>query len=334
MTRSVKIVLAVVVAVVVLLAAAVATIYLWPHESAHRQTGTPETVSYDQAVSRIDDQVAHDTSRGVTEACQSTLLTHGDRTAETVVFFHGVRMCPNQFDEITQYFFEQGYNVYTPVAPAHGTADPLAHAEVRADDLVDYVNESVTTATGLGEEVGVVGLSGGGLLGTWAAQYRPEVERLLLLSAFYEPSTEQAPKWQLPLLKVLYGKHLIPDAFSNGIEAENPGFSYRALAQYLILGENLQEDGSDLEHQNLRSIGTIVAEDDNLIDHELAESIPATTAAANGVDLMSETIPGEWQIGHEITGMNVAGFEEHRDELFQLYLDYYRGSDGVGLPSR
>lgn len=309
-------------AVLVVLLVAVGAVYLWPHTSEHRQTGVAQSVSYEAALERVDKQVAEDTANAVTEECRSTLLTHGEPTEMTVVFLHGVRMCPSQFEDVANHFHERGYNVYIPVAPAHGTADPLHHANVTADGLVDYVNEAVTTATGLGEEVGVVGLSGGAMLGTWAAQKRPEVERALLLSPFYEPSASQAPKWQLPLLKTLHGKHVIPDAFSNGVEAENPGFSYRALAQYLIVGENLEPEPQDM---GLESVGVVAAEDDELIDQELALSIPQQLAEANGLELLHEQIPGEWAVGHEITGMNVPGYEQHRDELFGLYMDFYEG---------
>ncbi len=322
MAKTVKIVAGLLVAVLVLVLVAAGTVYFWPHTSSHRQTGVVESVSYDAALARVEDKIAEDRANDVTQECRSQLLTHGRRTAETVVFFHGVRQCPHQFEDITSYFFEQGYNVYAPVAPAHGTADPLHHANVTADGLVDYVNDAVTTATGLGEEVGVVGLSGGGMLGTWAAEYRPEVEHALLLSPFYEPAVGQSPKWQLPLLKTLHGNHLIADEFSNGVEAENPGFSYRALAQYLIVGDNLRKNPTDL---GLESIAVVVAEDDELIDHRLAHDIPAEIAEANGLDLRSAEIPAEWRVGHEITGMNVEGYEKHRDALFELYLDFYEG---------
>lgn len=235
------------VAVVVsLILIAVAAIYFWPHESGELQAGTRETVSYAEALERVESQQQRDLDNSVTPECQSTLMTHGDRAEGAVVFLHGIRVCPSQFNELATYFFEQGYNVYIPVAPAHGTAVNQDHANVKAEELVDYLNESVTIATGLGGEVGVVGLSGGAALGTWAAHYRPEVERLLLLSAFYEPSTGHAPSWQLPFLKTLYGYHLLPDLFSTTTDPAAPGFSYRALAQYLILGDNYREDPTGL----------------------------------------------------------------------------------------
>lgn len=177
-------------------------------------------------------------------------------------------------------------------------------------------------ATGLGEEVGVAGLSGGAMLSTWAAHHRPEVEHALLLSPFYEPAASQAPKWQLPLLKTVHGNHLVEDQFSNGADAENPGFSYRALAQYLIVGDNLKKSPEGL---GLESVAVVVAEDDELIDHELAFSIPGETAEANDLELLSAQLPAEWKIGHEITGMDVVGYDRHRDALFSLYQAFYEG---------
>lgn len=315
------------VAVVVsLILIAVATVYFWPHGSGELQAGTRETVSYAEALERVESQQQRDLDNSVTPECQSTLMTHGDRAEGAVVFLHGIRVCPSQFNELATYFFEQGYNVYIPVAPAHGTAVNQDHANVKAEELVDYLNESVTIATGLGGEVGVVGLSGGAALGTWAAHYRPEVERLLLLSAFYEPSVGHAPSWQLPFLKTLYGYHLLPDLFSTTTDPAAPGFSYRALAQYLILGDNYREDPTGLA---LKSVGTVISEDDVHINKELAESIPRTLAEANGVELLVHHIPQEWEADHEIINDTSPAIQNYRDELFQLYLDFYEGRPGA-----
>ena len=320
--------LSVVAAVVIVVIVAAAAIYLWPHRSRELQNADSASMSYGEAMEAVQEQRVSDAARGVTAECRSRALTHDGKTEGAVVFLHGIRVCPSQFDGLARHFFEAGYNVYLPVAPAHGTADPKAHAEVEAGELVDYVDESITTATGLGEDVGVVGLSGGGLLGTWAAHQRPEVERLLVLSGFYEPAASEAPKWQLPLLKTLYGKHLVADSFSNGADSADPGFSYRALAQYLIIGDNLR---TDPESPALRSVATVTAEDDARIDHELAVSIPGTLAEANGLELLEAVIPGEWGVGHEVVNTSVPGVAEHREELFQLYLDLYAGRPAAGL---
>lgn len=323
-----KIGLSAVAAVAVLVIVAFAAIYLWPHRSGELQAADSASMSYQQAMGAVQEQQASDAARGVTRECRSRALTHDGRTEGAVVFLHGIRVCPSQFDDLARHFFEAGYNVYLPVAPAHGTTDPMAHGEVEAGELVEYVNESITTATGLGDEVGVVGLSGGGLLGTWAAHHRPEVERLLVLSGFYEPAAAEVPTWQLPLLKTLYGNHLLADSFSNGAESEDPGFSYRALAQYLIIGDNLR---ADPESPALRSVATVTAEDDTRINQELAVSIPGTLAETNGLELLEASIPGEWETGHEIVNTSTPGVAEHREELFRAYLEMYEGRPATGL---
>ena len=50
-------------------------------------------------------------------------------------------------------------------------------------------SRSLDLATGLGDEVGVVGISGGAAPATWLTVHRP-VARLLALSPFYAPSAE------------------------------------------------------------------------------------------------------------------------------------------------
>lgn len=102
------------VAVVVsLILIAVATVYFWPHGSGELQAGTRETVSYAEALERVESQQQRDLDNSVTPECQSTLMTHGDRAEGAVVFLHGIRVCPSQFNELATYFFEQGYNVYS-----------------------------------------------------------------------------------------------------------------------------------------------------------------------------------------------------------------------------
>ena len=54
-----------------------------------------------------------------------------------------------------------------------------------AEELRAYADESVDLAAGLGGEIVVVGISGGGAVATWMAQNRPEVRQALPLSPFF-----------------------------------------------------------------------------------------------------------------------------------------------------
>jgi esterase/lipase len=300
----------------------VAAIYLWPLGNKNLQTGTPATVTYTDAKTRIAATQAREATAGVTDACKSIFLDHGQKTAKTVVMFHGVTACPGQFKELAQVFFDAGYNVYVPLAPHHGTPDKKAHGQVTSQKLVDYVNESVTTATGLGDDLGTAGLSGGGMLATWAAEYRPEVKRLLVMAPFYEPSPAQAPKWQLPLLHVLYGFHILPDNFIEPSTPDGAAFSYRALANYDIVTKNLKKSPTGL---SLKSIAVVTSASDDQIDPELAVSIPKSIADANNLSLLETVIPADWNAGHAIVATDNPGVAKYKDRLFPLYFDYYEG---------
>lgn len=298
-------------------------IYFWPTRSKSLQSASTDTTSYNQAVTRINDLLPDEKQRGVTEDCNSILMTHGKKVEKAVVLLHGLTACPEQFSALGKEFFDRGYNVYIPVVPHHGTTDIKAYSHVRSAELVSFADTVATTASGLGDEVGVTGLSGGGLLSTWVAEYRPDViKRLLLLSPFYEPAPKQAAKWQLPLLKTLYGSHILPDVYSDPSNIENPGSSYWALANYMIVGDNLKKKPRNL---SLKSIGVITAVNDDVIDHSLAVSKPALIAKMNNLTLQQHSIPASWQVGHDMVSPKADGVAVHQQALFTLYIDSYEG---------
>lgn len=303
-----------------IIAIVVATVYFWPLRSSALQTGTPKTISYQQSQSEYASLIQSESVRGITESCQSKQLTHGHKTEKVVVMFHGVTVCPNQYDGLAKVFFDAGYNVYIPRAPYHGTSNKKDHGQVTAQNLVDYVNTSITAATGLGDELGVVGLSGGGMLATWASEYRPEVKRALILSPFYEPAANQAPKWQLPFLHVLYGFHILPDNFIEPATPDGAAFSYRALANYDIVTKNFKKDPSGL---SLQSIAVVTSDSDDQIDMSLAKSIPQSIATANDIPITATELPADWNVGHDIVSLKNKEVATRQSQLFTLYLNSY-----------
>lgn len=322
--KFIRTVIIIVLSIVGLAIIGVAAIYLWPLRSAYLQTGQPGTnPNYERSLADYEKVVESERRQPVLEDCDSALYSHGDTTAKSVVMFHGVTACPKQFAGLAEKFFDAGYNVYVPRAPRHGLVDKNLHGEVRSKELVDYVNQSITIGDGLGDEVGVVGLSGGGMLATWATEYRPEVSRTLVLSPFYEPAAAQAPKWQLPLLNVLYGLHILPDTFTVPSTPDGAAFSYRALGNYNILTKNLKDDP---ESPNLRGFATIISKDDDQIDLDLAYSIPQKIANANEqIRLIQQTLPASWQLGHDIVSLENTNVAARSEQLFDLYLRTYEG---------
>lgn len=293
--------------------------YFWPTTNKQLQTSTPATNTYQQSVKQIESLVATQKAAAATDDCTSQLMTHNEKTAKTVILFHGITACSAQFKAFGQQLFDAGYNVYIPLAPYHGTNDSQGHKDVRSLDLVNYANQSVTIATGLGNEVGVIGLSGGAVVATWAAEYRPEVTRLLALSPFYEPAASQAQKWQLPILKKLYGSHILANSST---EPDGKGFSLWALANYLVLVDNFKKDPADL---NLKSIAVVESASDDVIDLDKAVQVPQEIADSNSLPLYSKTIPAEWNVGHAIVSPDEKGVAKHQQQLFDLYQAYYEG---------
>ena len=296
--------------------------YFWPEHNSDLQKGTPQKVSYAESLRRFTTATTQEKARAVVDSKHTQLLTHGNTTQKAVVMFHGITADPSQFNGLAKHFFDAGYNVYIPLAPHHGTANKKDHGAVTARELVDFVNQSITTATGLGEHVGVVGLSGGGVLATWAGEYRPEVTRVLALSPFYEPAPEKAPKWQLPLLRKLYGWGLIPDTFIEPATEKDAPFSYHALGNYLALVQNLRSKDTGTQ---LKQLGVVISDSDDQIDLPLAHSLPSAIAKNNNIPFTEAHLPASWQVKHDIVGLGNPEVAARSTLLFTAYFDIYEG---------
>jgi alpha-beta hydrolase superfamily lysophospholipase len=139
------------------------------------QLDSPERVpeSYDAALARFEAMLQRDTD-AVAPASRSRLLGPAQRTQRAVVFFHGLSNTPQQFLRLAEHFTRRGYTVLLPRVPYHGYVDGMTtdQALLTAKDLVDTAAESVDLAAGLADEVTVSGISMGGILAIWAAQYR------------------------------------------------------------------------------------------------------------------------------------------------------------------
>ena len=270
----------------------------------------------------INQQIAHDTAEaGLRSECRSFAKTHGKKTAKAILLIHGISGCASDMADIANVFYEQGYNVYAPRVPQHGYADKKRHGQISFSDMVNYMTTSARQVSGLGEEVGVAGHSGGGNMATWLAQYGNGLfSRVLLIAPFYEPSASQAPKWQIPLMRNLYGNNILPDRYSGNDEVN--GLSYRALAKYVTLKENYK---ANLAAPGLKHVGVVVSEGDHDIDPDLAHDIPQKMATNNNASFQYKKFPASMNIGHDMTRRAAPGVSAHSEEVFQTYLAAYEG---------
>ncbi|MET7749102.1 alpha/beta fold hydrolase [Micromonospora sp. NPDC005367] len=304
-------------ALLALVVLAAVVLYAWPLGGSDLQRATPTALTFDVALGQAEQVVAAETADpDVRPECRSVVMSHGTRTAKAVLLLHGYTDCPKQYAGLAKRYFDEGYNVWVPRAPRHGVTDELAHAKLEATELVTYANDGLNLVTGLGDEVGVVGISGGGVLATWLAGRRPDaVRHLLLLSPFYKPNSAQAPGFVVKPMIVLFGFHLVPDKINS------EGFSFAALSQYLRIARNF-----DLDQRNprLMSVAVVTSANDDFIDRQEAVDVPRQIAAASDRPLAVHELPAELGIGHDVVDPGTLG--NRSDELDKLYFDLYEGT--------
>ncbi|MEV8377101.1 alpha/beta hydrolase [Kribbella sp. NPDC056861] len=301
---------------VVLLALLVTTLYVYPLGSDRATNPKVTALPFAQAKAAAEVAVQQDTAKGdVRPECRTKLLTHPDRPAKSVLMLHGYTSCPEDYDELAELFYRQGYNVYAPREAHHGLTNKQATADVSVDGLLDYADSGLDIAAGLGQEVGVIGISGGADLATWLAEYRTEsVAHLLALSPFYQPGPKQAPGIVVRPITVLYGYHLVPDKINER------GFSFSALTQYLRIVHNYRDRPVN---DKLRSVAVVTSANDDLIDLRRAVEVPRGIAENSGVPLLSHEFPSALGFEHAILDQENLGTRAAAINTY--YLDLYEG---------
>jgi esterase/lipase len=176
----------IVIAAVVVLVVALA---VWPASMSGLGAEPRPTATRDEALARFAEVTAGEEG-SMFEPCRSQLLDHGEATEVVVVLFHGLTNCPAQFSEFGSRLFDEGANVLILRAPRHGLANAAGDGigglsnvdDLKARELADYADTAVDIATGLGDEVRVLGLSMGGVLANWTAQERADVDRVVAVA--------------------------------------------------------------------------------------------------------------------------------------------------------
>ena len=202
--------------------------------------------SYEDAIARGKALQERDDA-GVRPDSGTRLRTHGKKMPRSLVYFHGYTNAPPQFDRLGDTLFQQGYNILAPRLPYHGLLDPLTTAQQRltAEDLVQAIQESVDIAVGLGEQVTVCGISCGGVMASWVAQYRSDVE--LVLGIAPSAGLPFVPAWISSIFRSVAPKvgnlYIWWDPRTKaeivGPKYAYPRFSTRSLAQIFRLGRHV-----------------------------------------------------------------------------------------------
>jgi pimeloyl-ACP methyl ester carboxylesterase len=126
--------------------------------------------------------------------------------------------------------------------PHNGLADPDTDdlRYLKAAELCDCSNTMVDIARGLGDHVTYLGLSVGGLMAAWVAQYRADVDKAVIIA----PSFTISPRLGVVLSKVAMRLFLIlPNImtqrlkpFKDGPDHNYLGFASRGVGEMMRFG--------------------------------------------------------------------------------------------------
>jgi esterase/lipase len=203
---------------------------------------------YETAMARFARVQAQEKAQGnLNPVCCSKLLTHGRKTDRVIILIHGMTNCPQQFVELAPKFFEQDYNVLIPRMPHNGLADPDTDdlRYLKPAELRDCCNTMVDIARGMGDHITFLGLSVGGLMAAWVAQYRDDVDKAVIIA----PSFTISPYLGIAISKVIMRLFLIlPNImtqrlkpFKDGPDHNYLGFATRGLGEMMRFGFSIYD---------------------------------------------------------------------------------------------
>jgi esterase/lipase len=262
---------------------------------ARQATDEPGTVQadpatdYETAMTRFAQvQAQEKADETLNPVCRSKLLTHGSKTERVIVLMHGMTNCPQQFVDLAPRFYQQGYNVLMPRMPRNGLADANTDAlkYLTATELRDSTNTWVDIARGLGEHVTYLGLSVGGLMAAWVAQYRSDVNKAVIIA----PSFTISPRMGVGLSKATMRLFLIlPNVmtqrimpFKDGPDHNYLGFATRGLGEMMRFGFTVY-DASRTSRAAAQSVLVITNAADAAVNNKIVQQV-AQRWQANGLE--------------------------------------------------
>lgn len=326
-----KRVLSIIAGVLVLALAAVAVFLFTPVSDPDLSSHPKPAGSYDDAVALITSDQNADAALPLQPGGASIAMLTGQRSDTAVVLFHGLTVVPEQFRLIGEAYRAQGYNVWIPRLPQHGLADRMTDklATVTTQDVRDFADHSIDIAAGLGTKVVVVGISGGGAVGLWAAAERPEVTGTVLISPLLRPVGY--PAWQMrPIVRAL---RVLPndivawndDKVRDG-DPETWGYprqSYKAVGAFLSLTYWVEGRAAK---SPITSRTVLVRNDaDTTLDPAYSEDFMRRVVAPQQLTVVR--IPASLGLGHDIVGFQRSNSSyPHLSEAYQ-YL-----SEALGIP--
>lgn len=235
------------------------------------------TLDLEEACERFGELTAIDAIEDIDPLCTSRLLHHDRRTERVFVLYHGYTNCPLQFAMLGDLLYEAGHNVLIPRVPRHGLADYMTEelSLLTSTELAEFTAMTVDIGAGLGDQLTVVGFSGGGTLASYAAHEMDSVSDVVLIAPLVTPHvvpntlvratyriTSRSPErylWWNPLTREpgLLGPHAYPR------------FSTHSVGAYLGLSLGMC-DTDPLRTTQLERVVLFTNENDLAVDNRAA----------------------------------------------------------------
>ncbi len=301
------------------------------------QTPAHPAASYAEALERIALMRSRDTA-AIAPVSRLCLLTHQRQVARAIVFLHGYTNSPRQFQQLGAIFYAQGYNVLIPRAPYHGLADRMTKVQtlLTPADLIRYVSEAIDVAHGLGQHVTVLGLSMGGIVAGWAAQYRADLDQALIIAPNY--GLPSVPQLLLPLLVRLtliwpnryrwWDKQL--QANAPGPQHAYPCVSTHALARIIELGLHLQA-AARRRPPSARQVWMVTNANDTLVPNPVIAQSVQHWRKAGAHNVFSYEFPANLRLPHDLIDPDQP--TANTAAVYPLLFDLVEGRIGATIPS-
>lgn len=231
---------------------------------------------------------------------ESIILGHAHRTPRAFVLFHGLTNSPRQFSKLAATLYDSGDNVFVPRLPQHALRGATAGdlGRLTAESLRDVADAAIDLASGLGDTVVVLGVSLGGNVAAWTAQFRP-VSRVVIvapaLGLSHVSTAVETPIMNLTLRLPNYSKNDPPDTLRPD---RTLGWSTRGVGQMLRLGAAIRR-AADKHAPGARDIRVLVNANDETVNRDAIDEIVAHWAATGGHVSMFE-FPDSLQLPHDI----------------------------------
>jgi pimeloyl-ACP methyl ester carboxylesterase len=324
--RALRVVLTAVGGVMLVVLAFAAFLLLKPMDVPTETARANPTASYDEAIARFAEVERREAGQDLLPLCRSRILDSDERAERSIVLFHGYTNCPQMFEQLGEELAAQGFNVYIPLAPEHGEADrehsTLEH--LSAEELIAYANEAVDIAAGLGDEVTVLGLSGGGSVAAYAAQFRDDVDLAVPVAPFFgllqvpAPLTSALVNLADLLPPVAWG---IPESVASGGEyAPYAGLdnNTRSAAAYMRLGRMVLADAADRPHRAARVV-TVVNDGDDTVNNDLTDELTSRWLDLATGATSEYRFPASLGLPHDLIGPDRV--DQRTSEVYPVLLE-------------